>query len=244
MATKCRNPHCDYFQKTVPDGDFCPFCGEPLKDVDVGVPASFSPPPAPVSDPWAVSPVASAPAAPSPAAPATDPWSSPPITNDPWGSVPSGWDPAPISYPAPTPQPTPLMNPFGGNPAISDPPMDQPPAAATVVQARQPALSLNHSSGQAFRLQGVLAHLGRRGGPKTPEIDLADLPHSQHVSRIHAHIHWDLNQSAFVLTDDRSTNGTFLNGQSLDPGKPYLLRDGDQVELGHDHLVQLRVSIR
>lgn len=31
MATvKCQNPHCDYFQKPVPDGEFCPFCGEPL----------------------------------------------------------------------------------------------------------------------------------------------------------------------------------------------------------------------
>ncbi|NJO86499.1 MAG: FHA domain-containing protein [Synechococcaceae cyanobacterium RM1_1_27] len=204
-----------------------PFCGEPLRDIGGGVPASFSPLPSPVLDPW----------------------SFPAITNDPWGSVPSSWDPTPSLTPPPPLTPAPLMNPLGENPVISDspmsdPPMAQPPAAATVVQTSQPTLSLNHSSGQAFRLQGVLAHLGRRGGPKTPEIDLADLPYSQHISRIHAHIHWDPNRSAFVLTDDRSTNGTFLNGKPLDPGKPYLLRDGDQVELGHDHLVRLQVFIR
>ena len=27
---KCLNPQCDYFQKPVPEGDFCPFCGESL----------------------------------------------------------------------------------------------------------------------------------------------------------------------------------------------------------------------
>ncbi len=27
---KCQNPQCDYFQQPVPEGEFCPFCGEPL----------------------------------------------------------------------------------------------------------------------------------------------------------------------------------------------------------------------
>ena len=29
-TVKCLNPQCDYFQKPIPDGDFCPFCGEPI----------------------------------------------------------------------------------------------------------------------------------------------------------------------------------------------------------------------
>ncbi len=234
MATKCRNPHCDYFQKTVPDGDFCPFCGEPLHDVNVGGAASFSPPP-PAVDPWsAPPPTPSAPSAPV----SPDPWGSPPAA-DPWGGA--AWD-QPMT-PAAAP---PAMNPFGGG-YVAHPEPGLPPAAATpaatVVQARQPSLLLAHSSGQSFPVQGMFVQLGRRGGPKSPDIDLADLPHAQNVSRLHAHIQWDPNQRAYMLTDDRSTNGTFLNGRPLEPGKPYTLSNGDQLELGHEHLIQLRVSI-
>ena len=27
---KCLNPACDYFERAVPEGDCCPYCGEPL----------------------------------------------------------------------------------------------------------------------------------------------------------------------------------------------------------------------
>lgn len=27
---KCMNPQCDYFERAVPEGDCCPYCGEPL----------------------------------------------------------------------------------------------------------------------------------------------------------------------------------------------------------------------
>lgn len=27
---KCLNPQCDFFERTVPEGDCCPYCGEPL----------------------------------------------------------------------------------------------------------------------------------------------------------------------------------------------------------------------
>ncbi|MDJ0535190.1 MAG: FHA domain-containing protein [Xenococcaceae cyanobacterium MO_207.B15] len=27
---KCMNPECDYFERAVPEGDCCPYCGEPL----------------------------------------------------------------------------------------------------------------------------------------------------------------------------------------------------------------------
>ena len=36
---KCLNPECDYFEKTVPEGDCCPYCGE-LLNADTPSPQS------------------------------------------------------------------------------------------------------------------------------------------------------------------------------------------------------------
>lgn len=54
---KCMNPECDYFERAVPEGDCCPYCGEPLNmDTPSSQPPSqyYSPPelqPIPISAP-------------------------------------------------------------------------------------------------------------------------------------------------------------------------------------------------
>ena len=51
------------------------------------------------------------------------------------------------------------------------------------------------------------------------------------VSRYHATITWDGYNCTII--DLVSSNGTFINGERLDPKVPRLLRDGDRVEFGH-----------
>lgn len=50
------------------------------------------------------------------------------------------------------------------------------------------------------------------------------------MSRRHASLSIESNH--VWITDLNSTNGTFLNGRQLEPGKVYLVRDGDELELG------------
>lgn len=55
------------------------------------------------------------------------------------------------------------------------------------------------------------------------------------VSRRHASVRYE--QGHYVLRDERSANGTFVNGEQLEAMVPYLLQDGDQVEIGEHLLV-------
>lgn len=64
-----------------------------------------------------------------------------------------------------------------------------------------------------------------------PDIDLS--PYQAYklgVSRQHAHIiHF---QESVLITDLGSANGTYVNGQRLQPHERYVLHDGDEVCLG------------
>ncbi len=55
------------------------------------------------------------------------------------------------------------------------------------------------------------------------------------VSRRHASVRYE--QGHYVLRDERSANGTFVNREQLEEMVPYLLQDGDQVEIGEHLLV-------
>lgn len=69
-----------------------------------------------------------------------------------------------------------------------------------------------------------------------PSLDLSLYNAIEHgVSRQHASILRD--GQTLTLVDLGSTNGTYLNGQPLDPHEPRPLRDGDDIRLG-----RLRVS--
>lgn len=52
------------------------------------------------------------------------------------------------------------------------------------------------------------------------------------VSRRHAHLRYDPHDKTVRLTDMRSANGTYVNGQKLHPGEVRVLRHGDRIRLG------------
>ena len=71
----------------------------------------------------------------------------------------------------------------------------------------------------------------------TPGLDLGPFgAQDAGVSRRHAAIY--PHDNALLLRDLGSTNGTYLNGFSLDRNKSYKLSDGDEIEFG-----QLRVRL-
>ena len=41
----------------------------------------------------------------------------------------------------------------------------------------------------------------------------------------------------FYLTDEVSSNGTLLNGEDLEPRKPYDIKDGDEIKVGNTNLL-------
>jgi hypothetical protein len=73
--------------------------------------------------------------------------------------------------------------------------------------------------------------LGRAFPNNDSEIDLTPFGAEEAgMSRRHAML--TIDQDHLWITDLHSVNGTFLNGCPLEPDKPTLLRDGDQLELG------------
>ena len=84
--------------------------------------------------------------------------------------------------------------------------------------------------GWVFELNDGLFRIGRQTPGQQPEIDLTDLDPECACSRLHA----EVRQSGveFLLLPCRTTNGTLLNGQWLEPGTPVRLQPGDRVEFG------------
>ena len=74
-----------------------------------------------------------------------------------------------------------------------------------------------------------------RANPDTDELPAIDLTQAggidKGVSRKHALIL--RRDSALHIVDNNSANGTYLNGQKLIAMQPRILRDGDDIRLGH-----------
>ena len=71
---------------------------------------------------------------------------------------------------------------------------------------------------------------------ESPEVDLQDCGAVEKgVSRRHAAV--VKRDNSLHLVDRGSPNGTYLNGQRLIANQPRVLRDGDEVRLGHLVLV-------
>ncbi|MBO9318078.1 MAG: protein kinase [Chloroflexus sp.] len=73
--------------------------------------------------------------------------------------------------------------------------------------------------------------IGRRDPRRThfPEIDLAE--HDRGIaSRLHAIIEW--RGDHYMLTDQKSTNGTQINGRAIPPNVPQRLQSGDRIRIG------------
>ncbi len=195
---KCMNPKCDYFERAVPEGDCCPYCGEPLNSESTS--ANYQEP-----------------------------------------YIPPQPEPVPFVPPAP-PEPTPYVPP----PVIER----EKPLIRTVIEPKNISLQLVHTnSGQCFTIDRYSAinkiYLGRQEGiPRdVPVKDLSELPFAERISHLHAYVTWDNNRNSFTITDNESTNGTILNGQSLTPRQPYPLNPGDRLEFGREQKIIFQVEI-
>lgn len=63
------------------------------------------------------------------------------------------------------------------------------------------------------------------------------------VSGRHCSVSWDANRGEFVITDLKSSYGTFVkNGQKLTPGTPYYLKPGESFYLG-DRANEIRTEL-
>jgi hypothetical protein len=100
-------------------------------------------------------------------------------------------------------------------------------------------------SGETYRFDAnqVTEVVMGRSNPDTAELPGVDLTSSdgmnKGVSRKHATI--VRRDGALHIVDNNSANGTYLNGQRLVAGQPRILRDGDDVRLGH---LVVRVTFR
>ncbi len=80
--------------------------------------------------------------------------------------------------------------------------------------------------------QVVLGRLNKNIS-RRPDIDLTPYgAYRKGVSSTHAILKRE-DDNTMIIQDMGSTNGTFLNGQQLFPNQPYILRDGDEIRLGH-----------
>jgi len=75
-----------------------------------------------------------------------------------------------------------------------------------------------------------------------PEVSIGRAPNSDILlskdkltSRRHATVRYEENK--YVLYDERSANGTFVNGQQLEEMTPRVLQDGDHVGIGEHELI-------
>lgn len=84
---------------------------------------------------------------------------------------------------------------------------------------------------QEFRHEVVIGRSD--GGTMTPDVDLA--PHNagdQGVSRLHVALQYNGRNNILSISDMKSANGTFVNGQKLYPQEVRVLRHGDELRLG------------
>ncbi|MEM6284764.1 MAG: FHA domain-containing protein, partial [Chloroflexota bacterium] len=73
--------------------------------------------------------------------------------------------------------------------------------------------------------------------PENTKVDVDLEPyggHAQGVSRRHARIRRVDND--WSIEDMGSSNGTYINGEKLEPNQPYLIADGDHLRLGQLNL--------
>ncbi len=56
------------------------------------------------------------------------------------------------------------------------------------------------------------------------------IPRDKLTSRLHAVVRYEHNH--YALYDERSANGTFVNGEEIEAGVPYVLQDGDTIGVG------------
>lgn len=74
------------------------------------------------------------------------------------------------------------------------------------------------------------------GRQKNNQLQLID----RSVSRVHARI--IRTRRAFYIIDQKSTHGTYINGQRIYPEKHVLLRNGDRIEIGDSQIFEFHIK--
>ncbi len=109
-------------------------------------------------------------------------------------------------------------DPFGGSGgAIGAAPVPVPSGPRLVATA-------GAYSGTIFALTGAYSEIGRDAGNTVP------MPNDTNASRRHATI--SVSGTEYSVTDNGSSNGTFLNGVRVPPNSPQPLRSGDELQVG------------
>src|SRR5213080_1437252 len=108
-----------------------------------------------------------------------------------------------------------------------------PVAQAIMDKVENPArLTLRTDSGevlQEYPLEKAETNIGR-----APTSDIL-LSKDKLTSRRHATVKYE--NGNYVILDERSANGTFVNGQQLEEMTPRTLQDGDHIGIGEHELV-------
>ncbi len=95
--------------------------------------------------------------------------------------------------------------------------------------------------GQNVPLYNEITTIGR--DPQLTDIQLYDVSEISSISGQHCTIQVD--HGLFLLIDNNSSNGTYVNGEALTPDLPHQLQNGDEIVLGDKarHGAQLRFEI-
>jgi hypothetical protein len=93
---------------------------------------------------------------------------------------------------------------------------------------------LETETGQTFPLEANIISIGRKDVKRgvVVDIDLAPLDSRKIVSRKHATI--ERQKGKWMLVDQKSVNGTWLNGHQLTAHEPYSLQEGDEIIFGRN----------
>ncbi len=84
---------------------------------------------------------------------------------------------------------------------------------------------------QRFKHETVIGR--SEGSTMKPDIDLsAHNAGGMGVSRLHVALQYNPKNSLLSVSDMKSANGTFINGQKLFPQEVRVIRDGDELRLG------------
>jgi pSer/pThr/pTyr-binding forkhead associated (FHA) protein len=121
---------------------------------------------------------------------------------------------------------------------VADPSADLSYSSAPTAQSHndtieQPALFALRAEGgdilQEYPLDKLEITIGR-----APNSDIL-LSKDKLTSRRHATVHYEMGH--YAVRDERSANGTFVNGQQIDELVPVELHDGDHVGIGEHELI-------
>lgn len=119
-------------------------------------------------------------------------------------------------------------------PIMPEIPSPETDSEATTVSERATEVLKHDASGMVFPLAATSETTIGRRDPVTgiyPDVDLTPVDTQRSISRRHAKI-YRRNEKFFVSEEIGTMNGTFVNGERLETGKPSEVRSGDEVRCG------------